>query len=92
MDTLKIHVKNEKLAEFMLDNQHRPPRDSDRKAKAITVGGPVIEITKALEKITGDTEGHEHWMTPVFNELDRDVTREKWEERRQKMVQEDVKR
>jgi hypothetical protein len=54
---LVLRVKDDELAKFMLDHQHRTPDESDRQAHAIIIACPVIEITKALEKITGHSEG-----------------------------------
>jgi hypothetical protein len=54
-----IYVKDDELASFMLRHQHTPPSDEDRRAKQIIIAGPVIEIVKALEKITGHSEGPE---------------------------------
>ncbi len=52
-----IFIKDEHLAKFMLDNQHCSADESDRQAKTIRLGCPVIEIVKALDKITGHSEG-----------------------------------
>jgi beta-lactamase regulating signal transducer with metallopeptidase domain len=52
-----IYVKDDELAKFMLDHQHRTPDESDRLFSAIIIACPVIEIAKALEKITGHSEG-----------------------------------
>lgn len=81
-----IYVKDEQLAKFMLDNQHRPPDESDRKSKAIILGCPVIEITAALEKITGHTEGHEHFGHKATLELGKDAPHESWQQRVQEIV------
>ncbi len=83
-----IHLKDPQLSVFMLENQHRPARDSSRKLKdpQITIGCPVIEITAALEKITGHTEGHEHYGHKAAAELGRDATRDKWQQRVQEIV------
>jgi beta-lactamase regulating signal transducer with metallopeptidase domain len=78
-----IHVKDEQLAQFMLDNQHRPPSDSDRKDKAIIVACPVIEITKALEKITGNSEGPGRFGHTAAEEVKR-RWQKWWEENKQK--------
>jgi len=89
---LGIYVKDEQLAKFMLDNQHRPPDESDRKAKAIIIGCPVIEITAALEKITGHSEGHEHFGHKATAELGPDAPHEQWQQRVQQIVQETAER
>jgi hypothetical protein len=52
-----IYVKDDDLAKFMLDHQHRTPDESDRLFSAIIIACPVIERTSALEKITGHSEG-----------------------------------
>ena len=83
-----IHVKDDQRAKFMLDNQHCPPDESDRRAKAIRLGCPVIEITVALEKITGHTEGHEHYGHKATAELGRDAPHEQWQQRVQEIVEE----
>jgi hypothetical protein len=72
----------------MLENQHRPARDSSRKLKdpQITIGCPVIEITAALEKITGHTEGHEHYGHKAVAELGADAPREEINRRIQEIV------
>ena len=87
-----IYVKDEQLAKFMLDNQHRPPDESDRKSKAIVLGCPVIEITAALEKITGHSEGHEHFGHKATAELGPDAPSEQWQKRVQEIVQETAER
>jgi beta-lactamase regulating signal transducer with metallopeptidase domain len=83
-----IYVKDDELAKFMLDNQHCPPDESDRKSKAIRLGCPVIEITAALEKITGHSEGHEHYGHKATAELGRDAPHDKWQQRVQEIVRE----
>ncbi len=83
-----IHLKDPKLSVFMLENQHRPARDQDRKQTdpQITIGCPVIEITAAMEKITGHTEGHEHYGHKAAAELGRDASHDKWQQRVQEIV------
>jgi hypothetical protein len=83
-----IHLKDPKLSVFMLENQHRPARDSSRKLKdpQITIGCPVIEITAALEKITSHTEGHEHYGHKAVAELGANAPREEMKRRIQEIV------
>ncbi|UCF16590.1 MAG: redoxin domain-containing protein, partial [Phycisphaerales bacterium] len=71
-----IYVRDNDLAKFMLDDQYREPDESDRQSHAIVLGCPVIEITAALEKITGHTEGHEHFY-PGRDQLVRQVA-DRW--------------
>jgi hypothetical protein len=89
---LGIYVKDDRLANFMLNNQHRSPDESDRQAKAIIIGCPVIEITAALEKITGHSEGHEHFGHKATAELGPDAPHEQWQQRVQQIVQETAER
>ncbi|MHC4213190.1 MAG: M56 family metallopeptidase [Planctomycetota bacterium] len=58
---LGVYIRDDELAKFMLDNQYYPTDDENRKSHALVLGCPVIEITTALEKITGHSEGHDHW-------------------------------
>ncbi|MHC4693518.1 MAG: right-handed parallel beta-helix repeat-containing protein [Planctomycetota bacterium] len=83
-----IHLKDPQLSVFMLENQHRPVRDPDRKRKdpQITIGCPVIEITAALEKITSHTEGHEHYGHKAVAELGANAPREEVKRRIQEIV------
>jgi len=89
---LGIYVKDDRLANFMLDNQYRPPDEGDRKAKAVIIGCPVMEITAALEKITGHSEGHEHFGHKATAELGPDAPHEQWQQRVQQIVQETAER
>ena len=66
-----IYVKDDELATFMLGHQHRPPDDNDRKAKQIIIAGPVIEIVKALDKITGHSEGPEMFSAEAAEAVKR---------------------
>lgn len=85
-----IHLKDPPLSVFMLENQHRPAPDRGRKQKdpQITIGCPVIEITAALEKITGHTEGHEHYGHKAVAELGGDAPHKEWQQRVQEIVRE----
>ncbi len=85
-----IHLKDPPLSVFMLENQHRPAPDRGRKQKdpQITIGCPVIEITAALEKITGHTEGHEHYGHKAVAELGGDAPRDVINRRIQEIVRE----
>jgi len=69
-----IYVKDDELATFMLGHQHRPPDDNDRKAKQIIIAGPVIEIVKALDKITGHSEGPE-----MFSPEAAEAVKRRWQ-------------
>jgi hypothetical protein len=69
-----IYVKDDELASFMLQHQHTPPDDEDRKAKQIIIGGPVIEIVKALDKIIGHSEGPE-----MFSPEAAEVVKRRWQ-------------
>jgi hypothetical protein len=89
---LGIYVKDDRLANFMLDNQYRPSDEGDRKAKAVIIGCPVMEITAALEKITGHSEGHEHFGHKATAELGPDAPHEQWQQRVQQIVQETADR
>jgi len=66
-----IYVKDDELASFMLEHQHTPPDDGDRKAKQIIIAGPVVEITAALEKITGHSEGPERFSPETAETVKR---------------------
>ena len=70
-----IFVKDEDLAKFMLDNQHCLADESGRQAKSMRLGCPVIEITKALEKITGHSEGPERFSPEAAG-----VVKRRWQE------------
>jgi len=85
-----IHLKDPPLSVFMLENQHRPSRywDGKQKDPQITIGCPVIEITAALEKITGHSEGHEHYGHKAVAELGSDAPRDVINRRIQEIVQE----
>jgi hypothetical protein len=76
-----IYVKDDELANWMLDHQHREPDESDRKAHAIIIAGPVIEITKALEKITGHSEGPD-WFSPETAEIVKQRWQKWWDTKR----------
>jgi hypothetical protein len=58
----------------MLDHQHRTPDESDRLFSAIIIACPVIEIAKALEKITGHSEGPDH-----FNPEAAEAVKQRWQ-------------
>lgn len=66
-----VYVKDDGLASFMLQHQHTPPDDDDRKAKQIIIAGPVIEIVKALEKITGHSEGPDRFSPEAAEAVKR---------------------
>jgi len=69
-----IYVKDDELASFMLEHQHTSPDDGDRKAKQIIIAGPVVEITAALEKITGHSEGPE-----MFSPEAAEAVKRRWQ-------------
>ena len=66
-----IYVKDDELASFMLEHQHTPPDDDDRKAKQIIIAGPVVEIVKALDKITGHSEGPDRFSPEAAEAVKR---------------------
>ena len=78
-----VSVRDDTLLQFMKINQYQPPSTG---GSMFIIGCPVIEITTALEKITGHTEGHEHFLTKALNELGRDAEREAIEKRNQEIV------
>jgi len=69
-----VYVKDDELASFMLECQHRPPADGDRKAKQVIIAGPVVEIVKALNKITGHSEGPE-----MFSPEAAEAVKRRWQ-------------
>jgi hypothetical protein len=70
-----IYVKDDEAANFLLDHQHRTPDEGDRKAHAIIIACPVIEITKALEKTTGHSEGPER-----FSQEAAETVKQRWQQ------------
>jgi hypothetical protein len=76
-----IYVKDDELAKFMLDHQHRTPDESDRLFSAIIIACPVIEIAKALEKITGHSEGPDRF-SPEAAEAVKQHWRKWWDRKR----------
>jgi hypothetical protein len=78
-----IYVKDDELARFMLDHQHREPDESERKVHSIIIACPVIEITKALEKITEHSEGPDHF-SPEAAEVTKDRWKKWWEDNENK--------
>jgi len=87
-----LNLKDKQLAAFIQKYQHRPPRDRDGEVNYIMIGCPVIEITAALEKITGHSEGHEHFGHKATAELGPDAPSEQWQKRVQEIVQETAER
>ncbi|MBN2591682.1 MAG: hypothetical protein JXA96_17585 [Sedimentisphaerales bacterium] len=78
-----VSVNDDTLLQFMKNNQRQPSTGGS----LFTIGCPVIEITAALEKITGHTEGHEHFITKALNELGMDAEYEVVEKRNQEIIQ-----
>ncbi len=83
-----IHIQDDESAKWMLDRQHRQPDDGSRQAHQIIIACPVVEITAALEKITGHTEGHEHYGHKATAELGRNPPHEQWQKRVREIVRE----
>jgi hypothetical protein len=69
-----IYVKDDELARFMLDHQNREPDESDRKVHSIIIACPVIEIIKALEKITEHSEGPDRFSSEAA-----ELTKGRWQ-------------
>lgn len=66
-----IYVKDDELASFMLEHQHTPPDDGERKAKQIIIAGPVIEIVETLDEITGHSEGPDRFSPEAAETVKR---------------------